>query len=174
MTSLCLKRYDVKNIAHVEALLDVLPCSSKKKNRQITHTFWICSILCIILKSQPYFSSNGQRQFLWETKLFMFYVCSYFRIAQTLVYFGLTFYLPNLGGNSYLSLLVSGLIEVKSSPRNPPPRSSLPFPSTKHRCTGTLCIIFRYPHYCIHNSQWTLVLDVNSTSAAVSCSRVVY
>ena len=37
----------------------------------------------------------------------------FFRNSIILVYYGLTFYLPKLGGNPYLSLFLSGLIEVK-------------------------------------------------------------
>ena len=41
------------------------------------------------------------------------HIFTFFRNAITLVYYGLTFYLPSLGANPYLSLILSGLIEVK-------------------------------------------------------------
>ena len=41
----------------------------------------------------------------------MFYVVV-IRNTVTLVYYGLTFYVPSLGTNPYLSLIFSGLVEV--------------------------------------------------------------
>ena len=50
-----------------------------------------------------------------KTQKYSKYSCITSRNAMILVYNGLTFYLPNLGGNPYLSLFFSGLIEVWSN-----------------------------------------------------------
>ena len=41
---------------------------------------------------------------------------SLYRNAVVLVYYGLTFYLPKLGGNPYLSLFLAGVFEVNPFP----------------------------------------------------------
>ena len=111
-------------------------------------------------------------------------VVNFVRNTTTLVYYGLTFYTPSLGSNPYLSLLLSGLIEVSSSAL-PWHHGHVPVMATWWDLHDSLChlswivpkahmscimqiltllrVLCRCPQCCTYNLQWIVDWGENST-----------